>query len=128
MPVPLPIQAARRRFYGRVTVVETSGYWREGLWVVDQEARRTIAGSFQSPSPLEQDIAPAGDAGLGRRVLYTRAKLPYYDVDSARQTFVEAEGKRWRVTDQHAWGPISQGLFVYSYERFHETREAAEAP
>ena len=127
MPVPLPIRAARLRFYDAVTVAEAAGRYRGGIWVPGPETSRAIQGSFQSPGCLSEDIALAGSAGTGSRHLFTREFLPYYDLDSPVQTFVLAEGLKWRITDRQSWGPISQGLFVYSLERYHETKEPAPA-
>lgn len=127
MPRPLPIRPARRRFYGSLSVIElTQGAYIDGEWVDGLERRYAIQGSWQAPGALSEDIAGSGDVGLGSRRLWSRAFLPFYDIKSGAQTFIEEEGKRWRVTDRHSWGAISQGLYVYDCQRYHETKEEDE--
>ncbi|MDR1534624.1 MAG: hypothetical protein LBU64_05935 [Planctomycetota bacterium] len=128
MPAPLPILAARLRFYDAVKVAEVTGHYQDGIWIPGPETVREIQGSFQSPSYLSADIALSGDAGTGGRHLFTREYLPYYDLKSPAQTFVLAEGMRWRITDRQSWGPISQGLFVYGLERYHKTKTPEGIP
>lgn len=128
MPVPLPILPASRRFYDSVTIVEIApGRVVDGVWKPGERSETKIMGSFQAPSPLSQNMSGAGDAGLGTRQLWTRAKLPYYDLESDRQTLVYAEGHYWRITDMQYWGPISHRLYNYSCQRYM-WQEADEPP
>lgn len=119
MPAPLPIRAARDRFYDAVAVIDIAdGRIVEGEWMPGKRTEREILGSFQSPRPLALLGDPSGDAGFGRRELYTRENLPFYDSDSAAQTLVKAEGVMWRVSGRRDWGMIGQGLLVYECERY----------
>lgn len=119
MPAPLPIRAARDRFYDAVTVIDIAdGGIVEGEWAPGDRTEREILGSFQSPRPLALLGDPSGDAGSGGRELYTREDLPFYDPDSAAQTLVKAEGMLWRVAGRRDWGAIGQGLLVYECERY----------
>lgn len=121
MPSPLPIRAARERFYGVVAVIDIAdGRIADGEWIPGARAEREIPGSFQSAHPLALHGDPSGDAGIGRRELYTRELLPFYDPDSAAQTLVKAEGVLWRVAERRDWGAISQGLRVYVCERYQD--------
>lgn len=127
MPAPLPIRAARQRFYGSVTIIDIApGKTVDGKWAPGEKTERVILGSFQSPRPLSVSMQPSGDAGVGKRELFTREALNFYDVKNAAQTLVKAEGVLWRITDRRYWGAISQGLFVYEMERYEEP--APDAP
>lgn len=126
MPRPLPLRPARQRFYGPITIVALAeGRTVDGEWFPGEESTYQIAASWQAPAALREDIAAAGDAGLGNRRLWSRAFLPFYDIGSGAQTFVLYEGRRWRVTDRQYWGPVSQGLYVYDCTR---SEEPADAP
>ena len=121
MPVPLPIRAARQRFYDTVTIVDIApGQTVDGEWIPGARTERQILGSFQSPQPLSVSMQPSGDAGVGMRELFSREYLQFYDPDSAAQTLVKAEGVLWRITERRDWGRISQGLFVYECERYED--------
>lgn len=128
MAIRLPITPARRLFYTQITVYQTApGHWEDGEWVEGAVTSQVIAGSFQPPSPLKLDIGIAGDVGLGERTLWTTANLPYYDIESAVQCWVEREGLQWRLTDRHVWDPhVSRTLYVYALERYHKTEEQPE--
>lgn len=123
----LPMAPARRLFYTQTTVYQTEpGRWQDGEWLEGKISSKIIAGSFQPPAPLKQDINPAGFAGLGERTLWTTAELPYYDIDSPVQCWVEREGMRWRLTAKHVWDAhVSGSCRVYALERYHKTEEGA---
>lgn len=121
MPAPLPIRAARQRFYDTVTIIDiTEGKIVDGDWVPGAQTERQILGSFQSPQPLSISMQPSGDAGVGRRELFSRELLNFYDVSNPAQTLVKAEGMLWRIVERRDWGRISQGLYVYQCERYKE--------
>lgn len=121
MPAPLPIRPARMRFYDTVTIVDiAAGATVDGEWIQGAKSEREILGSFQSPQSLSVSMQPSGDAGIGRRELFSRELLQFYDPDSAAQTLVKAEGVLWRIVERRDWGRISQGLYVYQCERYEE--------
>lgn len=125
MPAPLPIRAARQRFYDTVTIIDiTPGQTVDGEWIPGAQTERKILGSFQSPQPLSVSMQPSGDAGVGMRELFSRERLDFYDPDTHRQTLVVAEGVLWRIAERRDWGRISQGLFVYECERYEEPDNA----
>lgn len=130
MAIRLPITPARRLFYTSVTVYTTApGETIDGKWVEGTVTQTTIAGSFQPPVPLKQAIEMAGDFGFGERSLWTTANLPFYDLDSDRQSWVRREGMWWRLTDRHPWDSwVSRGLFVYALERYHVTDSGPTPP
>lgn len=128
MAIRLPITPARQTFYTPITVYEsTGGKYVDGLWVDNGVSTRVIAGSFQPPRPLRLDIGISGDVGLGERRLWTTAVLPYYDIESVIQCWVNREGLDWRITDRHVWDAyVSRNLYVYILERYHRTAPAPE--
>lgn len=130
MAIRLPMNPARRLFYTPITVYTTlPGKWVDGEYEDGEVVERVIAGSFQPPAPLRQDINAAGLVGLGERSLWTTADLPYYDLDSSVQSWVVREGRKWYLTDRHVWdGHVSRNLFVYALERYHKTDATGEFP
>lgn len=128
--------AADAIFYDAVTIVDIGagtvidGEWRPGKWT-----ERTIFGSFQSGGALAVRKNMDSDAGQGTHELWTRTKLEFYDPESPRQMLVKAQGVYWRIIDRKDWGPISQGLYVYTCERYEppakdepQVEEPDEAP
>ena len=130
MAIRLPVHAARRLFYTQVTVYETApGEYINGIWNPGEPTRSVIAGSFQPPTPLKLDIGITGDFGMGERSLWTTADLPFYDINSRRQSWIRREGMWWRLTDRKPWDSyVSMGLFVYALERYHQTEEGGGTP
>ena len=130
MAIRLPMSAARRLFYRPVVVyVGGDGEYRDGDWHEGAFGKLVIAGSFQPPAPLAQDIGIAGAVGLGERSLWTTAELPFYDIESKRQSWVRCENLWWRLTDRHPWDPyVSRNLFVYALERYHKTTSGPQPP
>lgn len=130
MAIRLPILPARQLFYTKITVFTTSpGETINGHWVDGAITSQEIMGSFQPPSPLREDINIDGSAGLGERMLWTIVLLPFYDINSSVQCWVEREGLRWRITSRHVWDPyVSRTLYVYGLERYHNTIEQTPEP
>jgi hypothetical protein len=122
---------ARNTFYTAIDVY-TSGEGKivDGQWVEGADfAHQTIQGSFQPPAPLRQQIDGAGDYALGDRQMWTTVNIPFYDLDSAKQSWVWRENRWWRITERHQWdGWVSRGLFVYGLERYHRTTGQGFAP
>lgn len=128
MAIRLPMRPARQLLYTQITVYQTApGHYEDGDWIEGGITSSVIAGSFQPPAPLTQDINVAGLAGLGERVMWTTADLPYYDIDQTVQCWIQREGLHWQLMKRQPWDPwVSRNLFVYGLERYHKTDEQPE--